>query len=164
MDPRKRGGEGGQETGEGRKASARTARLRRPERGAGTQKSMQEGAEEGGGEAPQEQLGLRGARTPAPLGLVALRAVGCGRAPGSRLLHAASLAQQRPPPPRAPAPLAFPGVGLVTKVPAGVWSGELVAASHLRAVPAPGPHRGQSRGAVSPPGLLIWKELERPFC
>lgn len=91
-------GRGGQETGEGKKASARTARLRRPERGAGTQKSMQEGAEEGGGEAPQEQLGLRGARTPAPLGLVALQAVGCGRAPGSRLLHAASLAQRRPPP------------------------------------------------------------------
>lgn len=122
-------------------------------------------------------VGGRRAGPPPPLWASSRWPGRAGVGPSSLLLHAASLAQ-RPgrdlvsgsPPARTPELLAFPGggVGVSYKGSCGCLERALAAASHGRAVPGPGPPPAptgaMSRGAVSPPGLLIWKELERPFC
>lgn len=144
-DPRKRGGQEG-----GRQAAVLASRAEQ-ERGVHAGRSRGEGRES----APREPLGR-------------------GRAAFFSMQRAWRSASSRAWSPAAPSRgLQLPslpwGWGLVTKVPVGLWSGEhggrFSSESSPRARPASGPAQGgMSRGAVSPPGLLIWKELERPFC
>lgn len=154
-DPRKRGGQEGERQARGGGCGVRRS-------GAGTQKSMQEGAEGGGaGKLPPGAAGPgRALGRPRPSGpCCAGLAPGVG--PSSLLLHAASLAQRvqlglvpRQPPAAGSSVPSLPwGWGLVTKVPVGLWSGEhggrFSSESSPRARPASGPAQGRmSRGAV----------------
>lgn len=160
-------GNGEAKRGKGKRAAVLASRAEQ-ERRSPCRKEQRRG---GAGKLPQEQLGRGRLDTPP---LWAMLPGSCGAELPSCPCSEPGAASSRAWSPAAPSlGLQLPslpwGWGLVTKVPVGLWSGEhggrFSSESSPRARPASGPAQGRmSRGAVSPPGLLIWKELERPFC